>query len=82
VNGDKLWAMYNDPISKVKIIVTQDSFQSLISHVKLECLSKFLTMFSFLFILMCFGFGVLFSFKHKFSFGALFSFNLCCSFFF
>ncbi len=62
--------------------MTQDSFQGLISHVRLQCLGKFLTLFSFVFILMCFEFGVLFSFKHKFSFGALFSFNLCCSFFY
>jgi hypothetical protein len=40
VNGDKCWAMHNDPVLKVMTIVTQDSFQSLISQVKLKCSSN------------------------------------------
>jgi hypothetical protein len=66
VNGDTFWAMHNDPISKVRTIVTKDSFQSLISQVKSKCLGEFLTLFSFLFILMCFELRVSFSFKRKF----------------
>jgi hypothetical protein len=31
VNGDKIWAMYNDPVLKGKIVVTRDFFQILIS---------------------------------------------------
>jgi hypothetical protein len=41
VNGDKLWAMHNDQVSKVRIVVTQDTFRSLISQVKLQCSHKF-----------------------------------------
>ncbi len=37
VNNEKLWAMHNDPISKVRTIVTWNFFQTLISKVKLEC---------------------------------------------
>jgi hypothetical protein len=70
VNGDKLWAMCNDPVLKIRTIETQYSFQTLISQVKLECLGKFLTLFSFLFILMCFEFRV------------LYFFNMCCNFLF
>ncbi len=47
MNGHKLWAMHNDPILKVRTIVTQDSFQSPISQVKLECSNKFLPYFLF-----------------------------------
>jgi len=31
VNGDKIWAMHNDPVLKGKIVVTRDFFQKLIS---------------------------------------------------
>jgi hypothetical protein len=41
MNGEKIWAMHNDPLSKLQTIVTQKSFQSLISQMKLECSSKF-----------------------------------------
>ncbi len=82
VNGDKLWAMHNELVLKVRTILIQDSFQSLISQ-WLECSNNLLTLFSFLFILVCFEFGVLYSFKcYTFQFGALFSFNMCCNFLF
>ncbi len=47
VNGDKLWAMHNDPILKLRIVVIKDSFQSLISQLKSKCSSKFLSLFFF-----------------------------------
>jgi hypothetical protein len=37
VNGEKIWAMHNDPLFKLQTIVTQKSFQSLISQMKSEC---------------------------------------------
>jgi hypothetical protein len=45
VNYEKLWAMHNDPISKVQIIVIWNFFQTSISKVKLECSSKLLALF-------------------------------------
>jgi len=41
VNGEKFWAMHNDPLSKLQTIVIQESIQSLISQMKSECLGKF-----------------------------------------
>jgi hypothetical protein len=41
VNGEKIWATHNDPLSKLQIVLTQESFQSLISQMKSECLGKF-----------------------------------------
>jgi hypothetical protein len=37
VNNEKIWAMHMDPISKQRTIVTQDSYQTLIYKMKLEC---------------------------------------------
>jgi hypothetical protein len=37
VNNDKIWAMHMDPISKQQIVVTLNSYQTLIYKVKLEC---------------------------------------------
>jgi hypothetical protein len=82
VNGDKLWAMHNDPISKVQIVVIRDSFQNLIINEVTMNSSKILTLNFYLFILTCFEFGVFFFFQTQIPLGALFSFNLCCSFFF
>jgi hypothetical protein len=45
MNNGKLWAMHNDPISKVQIIVIWNFFQTLITKVKLECSSKLLALF-------------------------------------
>ncbi len=62
LNGDKLWAMHNVPTSKVQIVVTWDSFQNMISQMKLQWVQVNYLPFLLLFILMCFEFGVLFSF--------------------
>jgi hypothetical protein len=45
MNNEKLWAMCKDPMSKVQTIVIQDSFQILISKLKLECSKKLLTQY-------------------------------------
>jgi hypothetical protein len=41
VNAEKIWAMHNNPMFKLQPIVIWESFQSLISQVKLECSNKF-----------------------------------------
>jgi hypothetical protein len=45
VNGEKLWAMHNDLVLKLRIVVIQDSFQILISRMKIECSNKVLQLF-------------------------------------
>ncbi len=45
VNGEKLWAMHNDLVLKLRIVVIQDSFQILISRTKIECSNKVLQLF-------------------------------------
>jgi hypothetical protein len=45
VNNEKLWAMWNDPIKKIRTIVIWNSFQTLIFKVKLQCSSNLLTLF-------------------------------------
>jgi hypothetical protein len=47
VNGDEILAMHNNLGFKVWTIMTWDSFQSLISLVKLECLGEILNCFEF-----------------------------------
>jgi len=37
VNNEKIWAMHMDPISKQWIVVTLDTYRTLIYKVKLEC---------------------------------------------
>jgi hypothetical protein len=41
MNVEKIWAMHNNPMSKLQPVVTQKSFQSLISQAKSKCSSKF-----------------------------------------
>jgi hypothetical protein len=46
VNGEKFWDMHSiDLISKVWKVLIQESFQTLISQVKLECSNKFPKLF-------------------------------------
>ncbi len=45
VNNEKLWAMHNDPISKMWIVVTWNFFQTLISKMKSKFSSKLLALF-------------------------------------
>ncbi len=37
INNEKIWAMHMDPILKQWIVVIQDSYQTFIYKVKLEC---------------------------------------------
>ncbi len=41
VNAEKSWAMHNNPMFELQLVVIRESFQSLISQVKLECSNKF-----------------------------------------
>ncbi len=41
VNVEKIWAMHNNPMSKLQLVVIRESFQSLVSQVKSECSNKF-----------------------------------------
>jgi hypothetical protein len=41
MNAEKIWAMHNNPMSKLQPVVIQESFQILISQVKSKCSNKF-----------------------------------------